>query len=85
MIGYCEECGAAIYTMEDVGKGETTDEVITEGVIPHVIKGNIKVRHLVCRACIEDEERAWEAYLVSPEADLERLIYRETCEQRECL
>jgi hypothetical protein len=71
MLGYCEQCGAAIYTPADVGEDESTMESITIGVIPYVLGSEIERVHLVCKGCMEEVERQCEAFIESDEFKIE--------------
>lgn len=67
MIGYCQWCGCAVYTADDVGDNYIVWERVCCGVTPRLKYVEIPTRHLVCRSCVEDDQRDLEKYLVSEE------------------
>lgn len=54
MVGYCDQCGCAIYTLDDVGFDEVIYQLLSMGVIPYVKFYYAPVRVLLCKACIEE-------------------------------
>lgn len=71
MIGFCEQCGCAIYTPDDIGVDDTTLDLINTGATPLVMREFIEKRHLVCMGCVIAEEQEMEAFLQSDEFKLE--------------
>ena len=55
MIGYCDQCGCAIYTPEDVGFEAVTYQMVSKGAVPHVKYYYAPVHELLCRACYEED------------------------------
>lgn len=56
MIGYCDRCGCAIYTQDEVGFEENNYQLVSEGAIPHIKYHWAPVHELICIGCTEEEK-----------------------------
>jgi len=80
MIGperYCEECGCEILCDEDVGLEEIRRDVRCR--VPGQLRSGLEIHlkpFLVCRACIEETERDQEAFMKTPEFEVECAFLR---------
>lgn len=72
VIRFCEECGCEILSEEDVGFQEVdeTSRICLPG-IPKAGHEILRRPFVVCRACVEEVEREWEAFTKTPEFEYE--------------
>ena len=71
MIGYCSDCGCAIYTRDDVGLDDIVMQNFSIGVLPRIKRYSMPVRHLVCHACIDERAEDMKDWLESGRARIE--------------
>jgi hypothetical protein len=80
MIGperYCEECGCEILCDEDVGLEEIRRDVRCR--VPGHPEHGLEIFEnpfRVCRTCTEETERWWEAFMKTPEFEIECAFLR---------
>lgn len=80
---YCEECGCEILSDEDVGF-DSVEETRRMWIVGCPKAGyQVYVRpFVVCRACAEQTEREWEAFIEGPAGQMECAFERWA--RREC-
>jgi hypothetical protein len=72
---YCRECGCRILCGDDIGYWVVETERLKLGVVGEAYE-EVEHTSVVCRACRDEQERAWEAFQKTPEYQIECDFYR---------
>jgi len=73
---YCHECGCEIRTPDEIGVDKTHEERLIGCRLGKQPRPVVEVRTIICRSCIEERQRACEAFTRSEAFRVECMINR---------
>lgn len=76
---YCNECGCEIRSLWDIGYRSTEPDTFYSFSTGDTWE--VEREFIVCRSCMEAEERAWEEFKQTPEYQYE-CAFQRWCEQQ---